>query len=81
MKLLNAQNVKLLAKSYGKQIHNKDLQISGDFVNQINELVQMVVMANVAKQDNLAGTLRSTNWAEDRIVAAGVTFQEWEAGQ
>jgi hypothetical protein len=67
MKFINAQNIKATAKSYGRQIHDKDLQVSADFVAQINDLVHAIVMTNVAKQDNLAGTLRATEWAHDRL--------------
>ncbi len=70
MKFINAQNIKATAKSYGRQIHDKDLQVSADFVAQINDLVHAIVMTNVAKQDNLAGTLRATDWAHDRLQAA-----------
>lgn len=65
--LINKSYVKKLAKSYGKQIHDKDLQVSADFVNQIDYLVKAIVMTNVAKQDKLAGTLRATEWAHDRL--------------
>lgn len=65
--LINKSNIKKLAKSYGRQIHDKDLQVSADFVAQINDLVHAVVMTNVAKQDKLAGTLRATDWAHDRL--------------
>ena len=67
MRLTNKQNIMLLAKKYGKQIHGKDLQISADFMHQVNDLVQAVIMANVSNQDNLAGTLRSTSWGYDRL--------------
>ena len=62
MSLLNKQNIKLLAKSYGKQVHDKDLQISSDFISQIEDLVDAVVRSNVAKQDKLLGTQKATEW-------------------
>jgi len=39
MKFINAKSIKETAKAYGKQIHDKDLQVSSDFVAQINDLV------------------------------------------
>ncbi len=65
--LINKSHVKNLAKTYGKQIHDKDLRVSDDFVNQINDLIKAVVMTNVTKQDNLAATLKATDWAHDRL--------------
>ncbi len=67
MKFINAKNIKETAKAYGKQIHDKDLQVSSDFVAQINDLVHAIVMTNVAKQDKPAGTLRATDWAHNRL--------------
>jgi hypothetical protein len=68
--LINKKHVKDLAKEYGKQRHEKDLQVSADFMQQINDIVHMIVMTNTAKQDNLAGTLRATEWGHDRLQAA-----------
>jgi ribosomal protein S20 len=68
--LINKTHVKNLAKSYGKQIHDKDLRVSDIFVTQVNELIKAVVMTNVAKQDNLAATLKDTDWAWERLKEA-----------
>ena len=76
MSLINKQNIKILAKNYGKQVHDKDLQISSDFIIQIEDLVNAVVRTNVAKQDKLAGTLRATDWAHDRLQDAEELLEE-----
>ncbi len=70
MSLINTQNVKRLAKEYGSEHHGKNLQVSADFVRQIEALVEAVVKTNVIKQDNLAGTLRPSQWGEDRLSQA-----------
>tara|TARA_R100001163_G_scaffold63930_1_gene56919 strand:- start:1044 stop:1274 length:231 start_codon:yes stop_codon:yes gene_type:complete len=70
MSYLNKQNIKALAKEYGKQQHNKELQISADFIKQIEHLVEAIVKTNVVKQDKLSGTLRNTEWAKGRLLEA-----------
>tara|TARA_X000001382_G_scaffold8143_2_gene5932 strand:- start:7477 stop:7722 length:246 start_codon:yes stop_codon:yes gene_type:complete len=76
MKYINTQNIKLFAKKYGKQIHGKDLQVSLEFITQVHELVEAVVKSNVVQQDNLAGTLRSTDWGNNCIADANSKMQE-----
>ena len=76
MKYINTQNVKLLAKKYGKQVHDKELQVSSDFIAQVHELVEAVVKCNVVKQDSLAGTLRSTEWGNKCIADADSKMEE-----
>ena len=76
MKYINNQNIKLLAKNYGKQVHGKELQVSSDFIAQVHELVEAVVKSNVVKQDNLAGTLRSTEWGNKCIAEANSKMEE-----
>lgn len=70
MKLINAKNIRSLSKSYANQIHGKRVLISHAYLQQINDLVEAVVKSNVAKQDNLKGTLQSTNWGNDCLVEA-----------
>ena len=76
MKYINNQNIKLLAKNYGKQVHGKELQVSSGFIAQVHELVEAVVKSNVVKQDNLAGTLRSTEWGNRCIDDANSKMEE-----
>ncbi len=76
MKYINTQNIKRLAKVYGKQIHEKEVQVSSDFISQVHELVEAVVKSNVVKQDNLAGTLRSTDWGNECLVDANIKLEE-----
>ena len=76
MRLINAQNVKALAKEHGKEIHDKDLQVSGDFMTQVNDLVKAIVMANVENQhESLMWTLRPTDWAHRQLERANETLE------
>ena len=71
MSLLNKQNVKALAKESAKKYHNKEkVQISADFLEQIEKLVEAVVVTNAIRQDDLAGTLRQTKWGRVRLALA-----------
>jgi hypothetical protein len=65
--LINKTHVKNVAKAYGRQLHDKDLQVSAGFLEEINDIVLALVAVNVAKQDKLAGTLRDTEWAKRSI--------------
>ena len=76
MKYINTQNIKRLGKLYGKQVHDKELQVSSDFVLQIHELVEAVVKSSVVKQDNLAGTLRDTDWGHKCLEDANSKLEE-----
>jgi len=76
MNLINTQNTKKLAKAYSKQIHEKDLQISSEFISQVHELVEAVIKSNVSKQDNLLGTLKATEWGSRCLQAANKQLQE-----
>lgn len=65
--LINKTHVKNVAKAYGRQLHDKDLQVSAGFLEEMNEIVLALVAVNVAKQDKLAGTLRKTEWAHRQL--------------
>ena len=68
--LINAQNVKALAKDFGSEIYDKDLQVSAAFIEQTADLFKTIIQYQVLKQDSLAGTLRETDWATVQIKAA-----------
>lgn len=67
MSYINKQNIKALAKSCAKTYHDKDVQISADFINQIEQLVELCVKSNVLRQERLKGTLKRTSWASSKI--------------
>tara|TARA_B100001093_G_scaffold152047_2_gene144821 strand:+ start:1677 stop:1925 length:249 start_codon:yes stop_codon:yes gene_type:complete len=68
--LINAQNVKALAKDFGSEIYEKDLQVSAAFIEQTADLFAAIIKYQVCKQESLAGTLRETDWANLQIDAA-----------
>jgi hypothetical protein len=78
MKIINAKIVRLLSKEYAKQIHGGNYQVSQGYLLQINQLVEAVVRSSVAKQEDLAGTLRETQWADKCIMDANNQLEEYK---
>lgn len=70
MNYINTKAVKELAKKVGSEAYGKDLNVSSDFVQQVDHLVRAIVIEQVLKQENLAKTLRSTSWAEINLAEA-----------
>lgn len=64
--LINTQNVKILAKQFGKNLTDIDYQVSKEFVDQVEELFENVIKYNVLMQDSMhKKTLKATDWAAE----------------
>ena len=80
MNYINTKSVKQLAKQFGKDIHEKDLNVSLEFVSQVDQLVEAIVKEQVLKQENLSKTLRATSWAEVNLAEASRKQPEVSCG-
>ena len=70
-KLVSQQNVKLFAYTVGKEIHNKELRVSGEFVEDISVLLAQAIKYAVQKQGSeLANTIKSPEWLKEQIKEA-----------
>lgn len=80
MNYINTKSVKQLAKQFGKDIHERDLNVSLEFVSQVDQLVEAIVKEQVLKQENLSKTLRATSWAEVNLSEASRKQPEVSCG-
>lgn len=74
MSLINKQNIKALALEIAKTYDPEKTRIGAEFITQIEDLVGCVVVQQVIDQISSAKTLTSTEWGDQTIRKAKLTF-------
>lgn len=79
MQFINAQNVKNLAKEYGKEIRGQDTNVGSDFLIDIDRLVEQCVKQAVRSQpDSKRITLQSCDWITRKIKSGEEVTENYE---